>query len=169
MLLSYLWKTFRLVSCAVLIILFVRTFLIETGRVNGVSMESTYLDSQTFYINKFALLLSTPKRGQIIQCKAPNGESLLIKRIVGLPGETVHIHENEVSVTDSRGNLIRLNETYLKPGSITQTWNHEPGDYPVLGPNEYFVMGDNRRESGDSRHFGPVPRENILGLVISPF
>jgi len=169
MFLSYLWKTFKIVASIVLALLFLRTFVIGTGRVNGVSMETTFLDNQKFYVNKFSLLISPPKRGQIVQCNNPLIEDrLLIKRIIGLPGEYVRIHENGVSVVDVNGNEIRLNETYLKAGAITQTWNGESGDYPKLGPDEYFVLGDNRRESGDSRHFGPVKREDIIGAVISP-
>ena len=169
MLRSYLWKTFRLAFAMIVAILLVRTFVVETGRVNGVSMEPTYVDDQTFLVNKFALLFSPPERGQVVQLRDPSGAELLLKRVIGLPRESVRIHGNEVSVVDANGNTIILNETYLKPGSVTQAWNNGTGEYPILGPNEYFVMGDNRRESVDSRHFGPVPREKILGSAFSPF
>lgn len=163
---SYLWKTFKFTLSIVLIILFFKTFLFETGRVNGVSMVPTFKDSDIFFINKYALLFSPPTRLQVIQCRNPLKTSvLLIKRVVGLPGETVHIHSNIVSVTTTDKQTIILDEPYLPAGAITQMWNEEPGDI-VLGRDEYYVLGDNRRESGDSRHFGPILRKDILGAVL---
>ena len=168
MFLSYLWRTLKIVGCVVFALIFLRTFVIETGRVNGVSMETTFLDNETFFVDKFSLLVSPPSRGQVIQCRNPLAEGgLLIKRVIGLPGEYVRVHGNAVTVVDANGNEIRLNETYVKAGAITQTWNFESGDYPLIGPDEYFVLGDNRRESGDSRNFGPIKRVDILGSVIS--
>lgn len=166
MLFSYLWKTFRIVLIASCGLLFLRTFIVETGRVNGVSMEPTYIDNNTFYVNKFQLLFSEPFRGQIVQCKNLTENKLLIKRIIGLPGEVVHIHENKVSVTDKNGNEILLNETYIKKDAVTKMPEGGSGDIPVP-ENHYFVMGDNRRESIDSRVYGPMPRENIIGSVFS--
>lgn len=162
---SYLWKTFKFVVGTVTVILFVRTFMVETGRVNGVSMEPTYFDNETFLVNKFSLLLSPPKRGQVIQCKNPASGALLIKRVIGLPGETVQFRDNKVFVTDSNGNFIQLNETYLGPDIITKPWDEAAIDPFVLKKNEYFILGDNRRQSADSRHFGPISRDEILGAV----
>lgn len=166
MLFSYLWKTFRIVLIAGCGILFFRTFIVETGRVNGVSMEPTYIDNNTFFINKFQLLFSPPFRGQIVQCKSTTDNKLLIKRIIGLPGEVIHIHDNSVSITDINGNEIILNETYLEKDSITKMPDGKSADIPIP-ENAYFVMGDNRRESIDSRTYGALPRETITGSIFS--
>ena len=165
MLLSYLWKTFKLVFATVLILLFFKTFLFETGRVNGVSMVPTFTDNEPFVINKFSLLASPPVRQQIVQCRNPLNEKLLIKRIVGIPGDSVHIHSNIVTIVTKEKTEIVLVEPYLSPNSITQMWNNESGDI-ILGRDEYYVLGDNRRESIDSRHYGPILRKDILGTVL---
>ncbi len=165
MLLNYLWKTFRLVLITVVTILCFKTFFFETGRVNGVSMVPTFQDNETFLINKYALLFSSPARQQLVQCKNPLNGKLLIKRIIGIPGDTVHIHNNIITVDTAEKTTITLNESYLGPGTITQMWNNESGDIP-LGRDEYFVLGDNRRESGDSRHFGSILRKDILGTIV---
>lgn len=166
MLFSYLWKTFRIVLIAGMTLLFFRTFIVETGRVNGVSMEPTFIDNNTFFVNKFQLLFSVPFRGQLVQCKSIDGNALLIKRVIGLPGEVIHIRENKVSITDVNGNEILLNETYIKKDAITRMPNGKNTDIPIP-ENHYFVLGDNRRESIDSRVYGPMPRENIIGSVFS--
>lgn len=168
MFLSYLWKTFRIIVGFAVTILVVRTLVIEPGRVNGVSMEPTYLDNQLFFLNKFQLLLSLPRRGQVIQCRKPGYDTLLIKRIVGLPGETVSIRENRVQITSADGTTSWLDEPYLPSGVATLMPDQKPITFPTLGPSEYFILGDNRRFSGDSRDFGAVPRDAIVGLAMAP-
>ncbi len=167
MFLSYLWKTFRLILIAGVAILLTRTFLIEPGRVNGISMEPTFLDDELFFMNKLHLILSLPKRGQIVQSRKPNSDKLLLKRIVGLPGETIEIRESEVLVTGADGVTVRLQEPYLGPDVATLMPDMKPHTFPTLGPNEYFVLGDNRRFSGDSREYGAIPRDAIIGLVMT--
>ncbi len=167
MILAYLWKTFKIVFIGVSTVLVIETFIVEPGRVNGPSMIPTFVDNEVFYVNKFTLLFNSPTRQQIVQIKNPfNGSILNIKRIIGIPGDTVHIRNNVVTITDSKGVNIPLNESYLMTGAITQTWNNESGDIK-LGRDQYYVMGDNRRESGDSRHFGPILRKDILGAVMN--
>ncbi len=169
MFLAYLWKTFRLIASLAVAILFVRTFVIEPGRVNGVSMEPTFLDDQLFFMNKFQLIFSPPTRGQIIQSRKPNSDSVLIKRVIGLPGETVSLRGNDVFITDAAGNESRLSEPYLPSGTVTLMPDKKPVTFPRLQPNEYFVLGDNRRFSGDSREYGPIHRDAIIGLVMTWF
>ncbi len=165
MILRYLWKTFRVIVFFLVLFLTFKTFVVETGRVNGVSMVPTFMDGELFLVNKYALLFSPPARQDVIQTRHPLNGSILIKRIIGIPGDTVHIHDNIVSVTTSTGEDIVFNEPYLPQGSLTQMWNNEPGDI-ALGRDEYFILGDNRRESIDSRHYGTILRKDIFGLVL---
>ncbi len=167
MMLTYLWKTFRLVLIVVVVTLFFKTFILETGRVNGVSMVPTFHDNETFLVHKYALLFTPPARQQIIQCKNPLNNKLLIKRVIGIPGDVVHIHQNIITIDTPEKTTITLVEPYLPLNAITQMWNNESGDI-TLGRDEYFILGDNRRESGDSRHFGPILRKDILGAVREP-
>ncbi len=167
MILTYLWKTFKIVFIGVSAVLIIQTFIIEPGRVNGPSMLPAFVDNEVFYVNKFTLLFNSPTRQQIVQVKNPlNGSDLLIKRIIGIPGDTIHIRNNVITVTDSKDVNIPFDESYLMTGAITQTWNNKSGDIK-LGRDQYYILGDNRRESVDSRHFGPILRKDILGAVIN--
>lgn len=167
MFLAYLWKTFRLVATLAVAILFVRTLVIEPGRVNGVSMEPTFLDDEIFFLNKFKLIFSPPKRGQIIQAHRRDSDKLLIKRVIGVPGDIVEIRENSVFITGPDGIQVRVHEPYLPEGTVTLMSDKKPRAFPVLGPNEYFVLGDNRKFSGDSREYGPINRDEIVGSVMT--
>lgn len=165
MVFSYLWKTFRLVALVVLALIFVRTFIIEMGQVNGVSMYPTFSDNERFFVDKSRLLFTAPKRGAVIQIIEPETGKLLIKRVVGLPGETVTLKENRVWISDAAGTTYQLSEPYLTQNSITQAAPNKPNTFQ-LNEQEYFVLGDNRRESIDSRNYGPVARRHIIGLVL---
>jgi signal peptidase I len=165
MILQYLWKTFRLIFFFVAVLLILKTFIMETGRVNGVSMLPTFVDGEMFFINKYALLFTPPQRQDIIQARHPLNGTLLVKRVIGIPGDTVVIFDNTITITTSTGEQLILNEPYLSPDAITQMWNNESGTIKV-GRDEYFILGDNRRESLDSRHYGKVLRKDIYGLVL---
>lgn len=164
--LTYLWRTMRIVIIVMVCVLILRTFVVEPGRVNGRSMEMTFLDSQFFLLDKYTLLLREPKRREIIQFYDDRDDSLAVKRVIGLPGERVTIRNNKVIITLENGNFFPLNEDYLDRGTTTNGFPDKWTTYQVIPPNHYFVMGDNREESIDSRHFGVVHRKDIRGLVI---
>lgn len=168
MFVRYLFKTLRLVLFVTVFILFTRTFIIEPGRVNGRSMEPTYFDAQIFFVNKFLLLLNEPKRGQVIQLINPENsdEELLIKRIIALPGESVKISQNKVYIIDEDGIETELVEDYLPEGVVTLTVEGGTEIFPTIAENQYYVIGDNRPMSVDSRNFGAVDRSLIQGVVI---
>ena len=166
MFLAYLLKTIRLTIIVIAILLFTRSFIVEPGKINGRSMENTYYDDQLFFVNKFYLLFSTPKRGQIIQVATPETSKLLIKRIIGLPGEQIKIQKNSVYIINQQGEQRKLNEPYLKKGMITKTVSGDTVTYPVIEENQYFILGDNRRMSEDSRNYGVIDRSRIQGLVM---
>ena len=125
-----------------------------TGRfqVQGSSMEPALHDGQYLVVSKLIYWIHPPERGDVIVFRPPNHpDEDYIKRLIGLPGETVEM-QNGVVFVDG----IRLEEDYIPyPGSSSGSW--------TLGDDEYFVLGDNRRNSSDSRSWGPLPRENIVG------
>lgn len=167
---EYLKKTFKLVCVIAALMLFMRTFIIEPGRVNGRSMENTLRDNNIFLVNKFSLLFRSPERGDIVNIHDPATGKLLVKRIIGLPGEKIKISQNSVYSIDAMGNEKIIDEPYLKPYTITRSVEDGSILYDTIPSDEYFVMGDNRPLSIDSRNYGPVHRTKILGLVITlPF
>ncbi|RME85818.1 MAG: signal peptidase I [Caldilineae bacterium] len=138
---------------AVLIALLIHLFLAQATRVEGYSMEPTLYGHQRLVIEKISYHLHPPHRGDIVVLRVPGyGQDMLIKRVIGLPGETIEIKDGVVFIN---GQI--LPEPYLD-GSAR-------GNYPstLIPPDYYFVMGDNRNNSNDSRSFGPVPRDAIVG------
>lgn len=152
--------------------LIVRTFIIGTGVVDGLSMYPTFADNEHLLIDKVTLLFREPQRSDVVQLiHKPNG-SLLVKRIIGLPGETIRIRKNAVYLVSDDGTETKLDEPYIREGVLTRNWDNKPATYGPFAPHEYFVLGDNREHSrGDSRLLGPIPRQWIYGLAypLMPF
>lgn len=123
-------------------------------RVIQTSMEPNFHDGQYLVVNKLAYHLHPPERGDVIIFHPPtNPEKEYIKRLIGLPGEKVEIREGYVYI-DGR----RLEEPY-----ISQVNRHGSWGPSVVGQDEYFVLGDNRNNSSDSRSWGMLPHKNIFG------
>lgn len=120
--------------------------------VRGSSMEPSLHNGQYLVVSKMSYRFREPQRGDIVVFTSPNGAGEgYIKRIIGLPGERVEIRDGAVWI-----NGYRLDEPYLNAAiPYTGSW--------MLGPDEYFVLGDNRAHSSDSRVWGPLPRKNIIG------
>ncbi|MEM7798289.1 MAG: signal peptidase I [Chloroflexota bacterium] len=133
------------------VIWFVKTAS-QNFRIEGASMEPTLQEGQYLIINKLAYFLDEPERGDIIVLHFPNDRSRdFIKRIIALPGDTIDINNGEVRVN---GALIQ--EPYIKdPPGNNQSW--------VVPEDSFFVMGDNRRNSSDSRTWSYLPEEDIIG------
>ena len=132
--------------------------VVSAAYVNGNSMYPTYEDGQMLFINR----LAEPTRGSVVVIKDTNeGEEdhLLIKRVIGLPGEMLEIKDGCVYI-----NGQQLVEGYLQDG--VETYPAEYGTYENIGSDYYFVMGDNRSESKDSRYIGPINKKDIIGVVI---
>ncbi|MBM3204597.1 signal peptidase I [Candidatus Uhrbacteria bacterium] len=147
-------------------ILFLRTTVFDIGIVNGRSMERAYIDEDLFLVNKIGPLFIPFRRGDVIQFYDKSSRKLLIKRVIGLPGETVKISRHTVLITDGKGGLTELSEPYLKAYTSTDTSTGEVIIYDTIPPFSYFVLGDNRSASTDSRTFGAVHRSLVTGLVI---
>lgn len=135
----------------------IHTFVATPFRISGISMQPNFADGQFVLVDKLTYLLSQPRRGDVVVLKFPANPSkkLFIKRIAGLPGETVQIASGILQV-----NGVPLVEAYLPEGTVT-----EPAVTKVLGYQEYFVLGDNRPNSNDSRFWGPLPKEDIIGVA----
>ena len=164
---TYLWRVTKIVFIVAFTILFVRSFVIEPGKVDGISMEPNFIDSDFFLVNKFSLLLTSPKRGDVLQVYVPAFDEVVIKRAIGLPGETVTIKQNKVFITGADGVTLPLDEPYLKPYTVTDSADGTATSYGPLGSSEYFVLGDNRPNSTDSRVYGIIQRSTILGRVLT--
>ena len=166
--LTYFKRTLRILFAVAVGILILRSFIVDPGRVNGKSMEHTFLDSDFFLVDRITLLLREPARGDVVQFIDPNSAKpkLVIKRVIGLPGERVKISSDVVSIIQKDGTSFTLTEPYLDAGTTTKTPTKNTEITTVIPQNTYFMLGDNRDESTDSRYYGAVQRSYITGRVI---
>lgn len=153
----------QIIIIALAIIIPVRYFLVQPFYVKGASMEPSFYDHEYLIIDEISYRFSEPERGETLVFRYPQDPSeFFIKRIIGLPGETVEVSNGLVIIYNSEHpNGLTLDESvYLPEDTVT------PGRKKVtLGSNEYFVMGDNRDASLDSRVFGPITLDAIVGRV----
>lgn len=166
----YLWLVIKTLGGFVIMILSVYFFIGSPGHIDGPSMEPTFFDGDQFFVNRITYFLEKPKRYDIIQFINKDKTGHVIKRIIGLPGEVVTIKQGKVFVQSNREFLDRrevlpLNEVYLPETSFTQPYGAVSTTVYVVKPQQYFVLGDNRKESVDSRAYGLVPRTRIVGRV----
>ncbi|MCB9459314.1 MAG: signal peptidase I [Anaerolineaceae bacterium] len=134
---------------------------IPRSLVEGRSMEPSFQDGNRLIISRINYLLGQPDYGDVIVFNSMRESEvgiMLIKRVIGLPGDTVEIRNLHVYVNDQ---LVNDDYTQEECGAFSCT-----DRIVTLGPNEYFVMGDNRNHSTDSRSFGPVTRDHIVGQVL---
>jgi signal peptidase I len=152
-LLRWLSEGVETVVPAVLIALLINLFLAQATRVYGQSMEPNLHTDQRLVVEKLSYNFHEPERGDIVILQVPQaGSGLLIKRVIGLPGEKVEIKDGKVHINEHP-----IAEPYLSQ----QPQRNMPAT--VVPPDHVFVLGDNRNFSNDSRSFGPVPLDNIIG------
>lgn len=150
------------VVVALSIFVVIYLFLIQPHQVKGASMDPTFHDGQYILTDKISYRLHMPQRGDVVVFKAPmNPDFDYIKRIIGLPGDTISIKDGKVII-----NGQSLNDEYIQTDTILLPGQYiREGEQITVGPNEYFVLGDNRSHSADSRQWGMVPQKDIIGRV----
>jgi len=156
------WSFFEVVETLVIslvAVFLVRAFIAQPFLVSGSSMEPNFYNGNYLLVDELSYRFREPERGEVVVFKYPkNHKSFYIKRIIGLPGETIEISRGEVSIKKGEEEL-RLGEEYIAPA-----WTS--GNTEVaLGEGEYFVMGDNRNFSFDSRSWGSLESDEIVGIV----
>jgi signal peptidase I len=150
----FIQESLQVILPALILALTVHLFLAQATIVYGQSMEPNLYERQRLIIDKVTYHFVPPKRNDIVVIAMPNMDEMLVKRVIGLPGETVEV----------RDGVVYVNGEPL-PEPFPHEIGHETREPVVLGPLNYYVMGDNRDNSNDSRSFGPVQREYILGRV----
>lgn len=147
----------------ILAIILIRTFVITPVRVNGTSMYSTLDDGEIMILNKLDYKFNDINRFDIVVVKTDSNK--IIKRVIGLPGETIRYVDNTLYINDKK-----IDEPYLK--DKTEDFDLQELGYDKIPDDCYFVLGDNRDNSSDSRIIGPVKKSQIEGsasLVLFPF
>jgi signal peptidase I len=133
------------------------TFGFQIARVDGLSMEPTLEDRDRLIVNKLVYTLGDPRPGDIVMLYyPPNPEKMFVKRIIAQPGDTVQMTNGQVSV-----NGVPVHDDYVPEGFRS----HDDLEPSIVKDGYYFVMGDHRNNSLDSRHWGPVPKKYIVGKV----
>jgi signal peptidase I len=160
---SFIWELARVVIIAFLVMLAFRLFVAEPFIVSGSSMVPNFHNREYLIINKIGYRLHQPERGDVIVFKYPRDTSqYFIKRIIGLPSEKVKVADGRVTIYNEQypaGKI--LEEPYLTNQTVTFG-----GEGTItLGSDEYFVLGDNRQASSDSRVWGILPAHDIVGKV----
>lgn len=152
------WELIKFAAIALVIVVPIRMFIAQPFVVSGESMFPTFDDGQYLIVDEISYLTKGPHRGDVVIFKYPNDPSrFFIKRIIGLPNETVQIKGDVVKIinTEHPEGFV-LKEDYVNEKfSVNQTYK--------TGTDEYFVMGDNRNKSSDSRSWGMLPRKLMVG------
>ena len=159
----FLWETVKIIVLAIVIIVPIRYFIAQPFCVKGASMEQNFHDGGYLIVDEISYRFSKPERGEVLIFRFPEDpRQIYIKRVIGLPEETVEIKNNQVIIYGKGGmaGSVLGESEYLDQNQITE------GNLKVkLGANEYFVLGDNRLQSSDSRRWGPLNKKFIIGKV----
>lgn len=155
---NFFTELLKFILIAAAIVLPIRLFVAQPFIVSGASMVPTFHHAEYLIVDELTYHLHEPERLDVVIFRYPrNPSEFFIKRIIGLPNETVYISQDNISVKRTDGTIIELDEPY-----VINEGNGNQKSYE-LGAEEYFVMGDNRPQSSDSRTWGPLPRDNIVG------
>ncbi len=152
------WDLIKFVILAVVIVMPIRMFIAQPFVVSGESMYPTFKDKEYLIIDEISYLTGEPERGDVVVFRYPNDtKRFFIKRVIGLPNETIVIDKGTVKIiNDSNPDGFLLEEPYINEEfDTTSTYQ--------TGQEEFFVLGDNRNRSSDSRYWGILPRKLIVG------
>ena len=141
---------------------FITHYVLQSVQVVGASMSPTLHDSGRYVLNRWVYHLREPQPKDIVVLRDPEDRSYAVKRIVAQQGDRIYV--NKAGQIFVNGKL--LSEPYLPPGTMTYASAKVREQMWVCGTNRYFVLGDNRNNSADSRIYGAMPRQDILGLVL---
>lgn len=162
-LIIFIWEVVKIAVISLAIIIPVRYYLIQPFFVRGASMEPNFDNGQYLVIDEISYRFEEPARGEVIVFKYPwDPSQYYIKRIIGLPQETIQIKDGQVIIynQENQEGFVLDESAYLPQGKITS------GQKKIdLGQDEYFVLGDNRNASSDSRQWGALSEEFIIGRV----
>jgi len=158
---TFVWEVAKIVIIAAVIVVPIRYFLFQPFFVRGQSMDPNFENGDYLIIDEITYRFKAPQRGEVIVFRSPqNPSQRFIKRIIGLPGETIEIRDGEI-IIHKDGQYQVLDESNYLTDLLTG------GNIQItLAEDEYFVLGDNRSFSFDSRRFGVLPEENIIGRVV---
>ena len=164
------WDFLKIVLFALVIIVSIRYFIFQPFIVSGSSMEPNFSNNQYLVVDEISYHLGSPQRGDVVVLHYPKDESqFFIKRVIGLPGEKVEIDNGKVTIINAEHPQgFVLDETYLPSQGLT--YPHDPSivggqNILTLGSDEYFMLGDNRLASSDSRDWGVLKRSEMVGKV----
>ncbi len=154
-------ESIKTLILAAIIIIPIRYLIFQPFFVQGISMSPNFETGDYLIIDEISYRFRDPQRGEVIVFKYPQTPSQrYIKRIIGLPGETIEIKDGKILLSDGEGMQVLDESEYLSPGLETG------GVVRIsLAENQYFVLGDNRKFSSDSRRWGVLPQKNIVGRV----
>lgn len=166
--LSSVVEVIKVIGIVFLSAAIIRAFVFQPFVVEGSSMERSYHNGEYLFVEKVSYKIKTPKRGDTVVFRYPRDTRYnYIKRIVGLPGENIQIKDGNVFI-----NGDQLHEEYIFPGQDTVVDGNKELNYEIsLDDDQYFVLGDNRQHSSDSREWGPLDKKYIIGrstLVLYP-
>lgn len=160
----FVWETTKIVVISLAIIIPIRYFLIQPFFVRGASMEPNFDSGQYLVVDELSYRFQNPNRGDVIVFEYPLDPSqYYIKRIIGLPRETVEIKDGNIiiyNIENPKGFILDESSYLSKEDSYTNN-----SLKMTLDSGEYFVLGDNRNASSDSRRWGPVSEDEIVGKV----
>ncbi len=164
---SIVRDSITLILLVLLVVIPIRIFIAQPFIVDGESMYPTFQNGNYLIVDELTYHFEKPQRGDIIVFRYPGNPSIFyIKRIIGLPGETVTIKNGTITITEPDGASRVLNEPFISARDTSYNMS------TTLSMSQYFMMGDNRPRSSDSRVWGPLPARNIIGRVflrLAPF